>query len=231
MKENRVPQNEGILLIDKPKGCTSFSLVSILRKRLGIKKIGHAGTLDPLATGLMVMLIGRNYTRLSDQFLVKDKEYRAQVHLGISTDTYDAEGAVLSKSEHVPTKEEVEKAIAKFQGKIEQVPPMFSAKKVNGKKLCDLARKGKEIDRKAVSIEVHTEFLGYQYPFIELNIRCSKGTYIRSIANDLGIALGCGAYLSNLIRTRSGNFVLDGSVTENELKDPQFDLGNKIFKQ
>lgn len=215
---------EGILLVNKPKGQTSFSLVALLRKRLGVKKIGHAGTLDPFATGVMVMLIGRKYTRLSDQFLVKDKEYIARLFLGVSTDTYDCEGIVQSRSDFIPSLNEIQLALETFQGHIEQIPPMFSAKKVNGKKLYDLARQGKEIERAPVKIHVATELLSYSYPYLDLKVQCSKGTYIRSLAYDLGQKLTCGAHLTDLQRTKSGCFILeeclDGSLlSTSENKD------------
>src|ERR1044071_8129101 len=122
----------GILLVDKKKGSTSFRLVSLLRKRTGIKKIGHAGTLDPFATGVMVMLIGREYTKRSDEFLCSDKEYRATLQLGIATDTYDIEGQILSRSDKIPSTQELELALKTFCGEISQIPPMYSAKKVDG---------------------------------------------------------------------------------------------------
>lgn len=217
---------EGILLINKPKGKTSFSLVSLLRKRLGVKKIGHAGTLDPFATGVMVMLIGRNYTKLSDQFLTNDKEYVTTLHLGITTDTFDTEGTVLEKSDLVPTLEQINHAIDSFQGEIEQIPPMFSAKKVNGKKLYELARKGIEIARKAVKVNVQIELLSYQYPYLQLKVACSKGTYIRSLGEDIGKQLGCGAHLCVLQRTRSGKFKLEDCVEPS----PEIDLQKFIAK-
>ncbi len=215
---------EGILLVDKAKGRTSFSLVHVLRKRLGVQKIGHAGTLDPFATGVMVLLIGRNFTRLSDQFLCNDKEYEAEVFLGAATDTYDSEGKFTSQSTLIPTEEQVLKALKQFQGEVEQVPPMFSAKKKQGKKLYELARKGQEVERDPVKIRLETTFIRYNYPYLYLRIACSKGTYIRSIGHDLGCLLGCGAHLTNLRRTRSGNFRLDECITEEELTSPSFNL-------
>lgn len=205
---------EGILLIDKAKGRTSFSLVQLLRKKLGVKKIGHAGTLDPFATGVMVMLIGKNYTRLSDKFLTHDKEYLAELCLGVTTDTYDCDGTVLEKKEKIPTMEEIRQALQSFQGEIEQIPPMYSAKKINGKKLYDLARKGIEVERKAAIVRLETQFITYTYPILVLRVACSKGTYIRSLAHDLGQLLGCGAHLSNLRRTRSGPFTLEQCLPE-----------------
>lgn len=232
IEPNKLGQNsvEGILLVDKPKGQTSFSLVSVLRKRLNVKKIGHAGTLDPFATGVMVLLIGRNYTRLSDSFLDKDKEYIAQVYLGIATDTYDCEGSEQFKSDYVPSIEEVEKAVGFFQGEIKQTPPMYSAKKVQGKKLYELARKGIEVERAPVTIQVQTELLNYAYPHLTLRIRCSKGTYIRSIGHDLGKLLTCGAHLTNLQRTKSGSFRIEDCLDGSLLKDQATDVEGKIVK-
>lgn len=216
--------SEGILLINKPKGCTSFKLVQMLRKRLNVKKIGHAGTLDPFATGVMVMLIGKKYTRLSDTFLSNDKEYVAEVFLGSTTDTYDLEGKVIAQSPIIPTLEEIQTALQDFQGEIEQTPPMYSAKKVQGKKLYELARKGIEIPRKSVKIHIETLLVRYEYPFLELQIKCSKGTYIRSVGHDLGIKLGCGAHLTQLKRTRSGRFLLENCIEEKDIFSPDVHL-------
>lgn len=220
----------GYLLVNKPKGKTSFSLVSALRRRLGIQKIGHAGTLDPFATGVMVMLLGREYTKKSDNFLGQDKEYLAQIHLGVATDTYDCEGQVITSSDYVPTQLEVENAIAKFQGKIEQIPPMFSAKKINGQKLCDLARKGKTVERQASIVHVDTVLINYSYPFIDIQVSCSKGTYIRSIADDMGKLLGCGGHLSTLVRIRSGHFHLRDCVDGELLFNGDANLHSRILK-
>lgn len=205
----------GILLVDKPKGITSFTLVGRLRRLLGVKKIGHAGTLDPFATGVMVMLIGREYTRLSDQFLHEDKEYLAELYLGASTDTYDSEGKVLSESSLHPTLEELEAVIEEFQGQILQTPPMYSAKKVGGRKLCDLARQGKEVERKAQLVEVKISLLSYNYPKAVIRVAASKGTYIRSLGHDIGERLGCGAHLSELRRLRSGGFSIEDCIDGN----------------
>ena len=215
---------QGILLLDKPRGMTSFSLVAILRRLLGVKKIGHAGTLDPFATGVMVMLIGRQYTRLSDQFLCNDKEYLAEIQLGIATDTYDCDGVAQTTSEVIPTQEELDHAVKQFQGEIDQVPPMFSAKKVKGKKLYELARKGCTIERQPVKVHVEMTVLSYQYPYVQVLVKCSKGTYIRSLAHDLGALLGCGGHLVNLRRTRSGNFNIADCFDGDLLKSPTLDL-------
>lgn len=221
---------EGILLVDKSKGKTSFQLVHLLRKKLGVKKIGHAGTLDPFATGVMVMLIGRNYTKLSDQFLTCDKEYITQVFLGKTTDTYDIEGKETVSSSHIPRLSEVLTVLEKFKGEIEQIPPMYSAKKVQGKRLYELARNGIEIERKAVKVHVDIEFIRYEYPLLEIRVACSKGTYIRSLGHDIGQALGCGAHLISLRRTRSGSFKIDDCLTEEKLNDSSIDLTDYIIK-
>lgn len=216
--------NNGILLVDKAPGSTSFHIVSLLRRLTGIDKIGHAGTLDPFATGVMVMLIGKEYTRLSDKFLTSDKEYRATLHLGIATDTYDLEGQIISRSEKIPTHEEVELALAAFQGEISQIPPMYSAKKVEGKKLYDLARKGITIERQPVQVKVEITLIRYSYPLLEISVSCSKGTYIRSLAHDIGQFLGCYAHLFELVRTRSGFFRIEECVPQDLLKNREFDL-------
>lgn len=202
----------GILLVNKPRGKTAFSLVACLRRILHVQKIGHAGTLDPFATGVMVMLIGKKFTRQSDQFLSEDKEYLATLHLGVATDSYDCDGKILSTSTHIPSRSDIEKAIEKFQGEIEQIPPMFSAKKIAGKKLYELARKGKTIERPAAKVRVQTELLSYEYPYVKIKVTCSKGTYIRSIAHDIGLLLECGAHLTALERTRSGPFHMDACL-------------------
>ncbi|MBB64480.1 MAG: tRNA pseudouridine(55) synthase TruB [Waddliaceae bacterium] len=219
---------EGLLLVDKPKGQSSFSLVAALRRVTGVKKIGHAGTLDPLATGVMVLLVGRKYTRLSDTFLSHDKEYIAEVRLGIRTSTYDAEGEILSETEDLPSREEIDAAIAQFQGKVKQVPPMYSAKKVNGQKLYDLARKGQTIDRRAEEVELDTKVLAYHAPHLMIRVACSKGTYIRSIAHDLGEILGCGAHLSELQRIRSGPFLLKDCLDGNLLNEGNVDVKSRL---
>lgn len=210
---------EGVWLIDKPRGKTSFSLVAVLRRLTHIQKIGHAGTLDPFATGLMVMLVGKDFTRQSDNYLTQEKEYECIVHLGIATDSYDCDGKVMHTCDLIPSKTEVESALASFQGTVEQTPPMFSAKKIKGQKLYHLARQGIEVERKKTQVTLQTTLLEYNYPLITLNVVCSKGTYIRSIAHDLGKILGCGAHLSNLRRLRSGTFHVKDSINGSLLYD------------
>jgi len=221
--------NGGILLLNKSAGKTSFSLVYHLRKLTGIQKIGHAGTLDPFATGVMVMLLGKQYTRLSSRFLEQDKEYLAKIRLGIATDTFDRDGKEIAHSDHIPTPQEIEHALKAFQGTISQLPPMYSAKKKNGKKLYELARAGKEVERDPVQVTLHTQLLHYEYPYLELSIQCSKGTYIRSIADDLGKNLGSYGHVHELIRTRSGSFHLKDCIQESALLDPQFNLQKALL--
>lgn len=208
----RASDPSGILLIDKPKGKTSFSLVSALRKHLNVQKIGHAGTLDPFATGVMILLVGKEYTKRSNEFLGADKEYNAELLLGVTTDSYDCDGQVLQKTDIVPKIAEVENALKQFQGEISQIPPMFSAKKVNGKRLYKLARAGIVIEREPQKVRVNTKLVQYNYPHLHLHIECSKGTYIRSIAHDLGSLLGCGGSLNALQRVRSGPYKLEDCV-------------------
>jgi len=199
---------EGILPIHKPAGKTSFYFVTLLRRLTGIRTIGHAGTLDPFAEGVLLLLIGKRFTTLSNQFLNQDKEYLTTLHLGVETDTYDREGQILSENKRVPTFAEIETALLKFQGTILQTPPMFSAKKVAGQKLYALARQGITIEREAVPVTLHTQLIDYTYPHLTLRVACSKGTYIRSLAHDLGAELGTGAHLSSLTRTRSGSTLI-----------------------
>ena len=225
------PEIEGIILVDKPVGKTSFSLVGALRRRLGVRKIGHAGTLDPFATGLMVMLVGKKYTRMSDQFLCSDKEYVARLHLGVTTDTFDCEGQTTAQSEIQPSLSELQAALACFQGDLLQVPPMFSAKKINGQKLYDLARKGKVVERQPVKVNVALQLLSYAYPFVDIQVACSKGTYIRSLAYDIGLKLGCGAHVAELKRTRSGDFHLADSVNGALLQAPEVDIAQFLIKR
>lgn len=215
---------EGLLLIDKPQGKTSFSLIRSLRKLTGVTKIGHAGTLDPFATGVMVILIGRHYTRLSDKLLLQDKEYVAEVSLGVSTDTYDCDGKIIARSKKKPHISSIEKVLNHFQGEIDQIPPMYSAKKIGGKKLYTLARKGIEVERLPLKVTVGTQFLSYDYPNLDLQISCSKGTYIRSIAHEIGERLGCCAHLAKLKRIRSGPFTLNQCIDGNLLDDAHFDI-------
>lgn len=216
---------EGILLINKKKGNSSFHLVSVLRKITNVKKIGHCGTLDPLATGVMILLIGKNYTKKTNLFIDHEKEYLAEITLGKTTQTFDSEGTINDYSSVIPHEKDLKKAISNhFQGVIYQIPPMYSAKKIKGKKLYKLARQGIFIDRDPVKIYLVTELISYIYPHVKLKIVCSKGTYIRSIANDLGKKLGCGGYLSALCRTRVGPFRLNECIDQSFLYEKNIDI-------
>lgn len=210
---------QGIALIDKPKGKTSFYLVGFLRKLTSVQCIGHAGTLDPFATGVMVLLIGKPFTRKAQELISFDKEYVARVKLGVATDSYDVDGIPTFFSDVEPDLKEIEKVCKNFQGEVLQTPPMFSAKKVNGKKLYDLARKGQVVHRDPKKVTIDLKILSYSYPYLDICVNCSSGTYIRSIAHDIGQSLGCGAHLTELRRTRVGPFSIDSCQTVDQLVD------------
>ncbi|MHC4391587.1 MAG: tRNA pseudouridine(55) synthase TruB [Planctomycetota bacterium] len=207
----KLPDPDGILLIDKPSGMTSHDVVYKVRKTHGYKKVGHAGTLDPMATGVLVLLIGRG-TKSQAQFLNDDKAYSGVIRLGSATSTYDREGEVTDRAEGKLsiTREQVLAAMKKLTGDIEQVPPMVSAIKHKGKPLYKYARKGEEIERKARKVTIQRfELLSYEDGAIGFAVDCTKGTYVRSLAHDMGMDLGCFAHLEELRRTRSGAFTED----------------------
>lgn len=208
----------GFLNVYKPKGKTSHDVILILRKVTGIKQIGHTGTLDPLAEGVLPICIGKS-TRLIE-YLKDDKAYTGVISLGKSTATFDAEGQVVNTSSKKASIEEIEAVLPYFRDEIEQLPPVYSAVKVNGKKLYDYARKGEEIELKPRKARIYEiEILNFDFPKqeLKLHISCSKGTYIRSIADDLGKKLGTYGYLSQLIRTKAGCFEADKSVRLEDL--------------
>ncbi|HRE49097.1 MAG TPA: tRNA pseudouridine(55) synthase TruB [Aggregatilineales bacterium] len=194
----------GFFVVDKPQGMTSHDVVAGVRRGLNIRRVGHAGTLDPLATGILVVCVG-GATRLSDYVMASIKTYQAAIRLGETTDTYDAEGTILARrpTDHLTT-EAVTAALAAFQGEIDQIPPMYSAIKQGGKKLYELARKGETVERAARRVTLETRLIRCTLPLLELEITCTAGTYIRSLAHDLGEALGVGGHLAALRRTRSG---------------------------
>lgn len=209
----------GVINIYKVKGFTSHDVVAKLRGMLKQKKIGHTGTLDPEATGVLPVCLG-NATKLCDMLTEKEKEYVAKVQLGVTTDTQDMTGTVLSQKEVCLTKEEIIEAIHSFVGDYEQIPPMYSAIKVNGKRLYELAREGREVERKARHVKIHyIEILDMEPTQITIRVGCSKGTYIRTLCHDLGQKLGCGAAMAALERTRSGQFSLDTALTLAELEE------------
>ena len=217
------------LNINKPKGVTSFDVIRELRKRLKIKQIGHSGTLDPLAYGVMQVAVG-SATKLLD-YLDSDKEYIASIDFGYVTDTFDLEGEKEYIKEPDFTQIELEKVLIEFIGLTKQIPPKYSAIKYNGKKLCDLTRQNKEINIEdfAREIEIYSiELLEFSKNSAKIKVNCKKGTYIRSLVNDIGLKLGCGATLSELIRTKAGNFTLDKAnlISDNLVKINPLDALN-----
>ena len=204
----------GFLNVDKPAGMTSHDVVAKIRRGLKIKKVGHAGTLDPLATGVLVICLG-GATRLSEYVMHTTKRYEARGLLGVTTDTYDAEGEVLLRRDaSAVTREQVEQALTAFTGDIRQVPPMYSAIKQGGRKLYDLARAGEVVEREARAVQISAlTVTDWQPPELTLDVICSAGTYIRSLAYDLGESLGVGAHLTGLRRTASGDFTLENAVS------------------
>ena len=209
----------GIILIDKPQGWTSHDVVGKLRGILNERRIGHSGTLDPLATGLLVVFIGRA-TRAVEFAEADRKEYIAGLRLGMSTDTQDITGRIISKETDIPDEPEVRIAIERFRGELEQIPPMYSAVKIGGKKLYELARKGESIERKPRHITIFgLEITGRSDNDYILDVVCSKGTYIRTLCHDIGAALGCGGCMSSLRRTKSGVFSVDNAYTIAEIQE------------
>ncbi len=213
---------DGLLLIDKPGGMTSMAVTRRIKRLLDVKKAGHLGTLDPLATGLLPMMVGKA-TKLGQFFEEGDKTYIGSMRLGQVTDTLDSEGQLLE--EHDPqgiSLEDVTAAAKNFQGEIPQVPPMHSAIKHQGKPLYQLARQGREIERKARTITIYAlEILGLTGPDADFEVTCSKGTYVRTLVHDLGRKLGCGAHLTSLRRTRQGLFSIDDALALKDLKPEQ----------
>lgn len=216
----------GVLVIDKPIGLTSHDVVQIVRKGTGIRRAGHTGTLDPRASGVLVVLIGPA-VRLSEYVSASDKRYQATIRLGSATDTYDSEGVITSESSsnHI-TEEKFDEILQTFVGEIEQVPPPYSAVKVKGRKAYEMARKGEEVELEPRKINVYSlELLEWAPPEVVIDAYCSSGTYVRSLANDLGNALGTGAHLIGLRRTKSGRFTLREAVPLRKLKE-SFDAGD-----
>lgn len=214
------PNSDGILLVDKPENWTSHDVCAYVRRRFGIKKVGHAGTLDPLATGMLVLLLGRA-TKLSMPLSACDKEYLGVMELGVQTDSHDRHGKVIAEApwEHITLEAIREKAAKEFTGNIIQVPPMVSALKHEGTRLYKLARQGKTVERKGRPVTVfHFRLEEKKGQFVHFFAHVSKGTYLRTLISDLGDALGCHATLASLRRLRSGQFRLEQSVTMEELK-------------
>jgi tRNA pseudouridine55 synthase len=211
---------DGILNINKPWGKTSFSIVSMVRRLSHERHVGHAGTLDPIATGVLPVCLGQG-TRITEFLVDATKAYQAQIELGVTTDTYDASGQVTQKQDPSQINQgKLESALASFCGSIQQTPPMYSAVKHKGKRLYQLARGGIEVERKSRAAKIYRlELIDWQPPIATIEVECGKGTYIRSLAHDLGQALGCGANLKNLIRLRCGSFHIKNAVSLTQLED------------
>jgi len=210
---------DGVLVIDKAAGPTSHDVVASVRKLLGEKKVGHTGTLDPAATGVLPLVLGRA-TKIARYLTGSDKTYRAIVRLGINTTTLDGEGEILRERPVEVEEAQVRAAVMSFVGDIEQLPPMYSAKKIDGKRLYELARKGVEVARETKAITIHTiDFLAWRSPDLEIEVRCSAGTYLRVLAQDIGEKLDCGGYLHQLRRTAAGAFTMEDAVTVEQLVD------------
>ena len=210
---------DGVLLVDKAKGMTSHDVVAIVRRCLGTKKVGHCGTLDPLATGLLIIVIGRG-TKIQDLLMSEDKEYVGTMLLGVTTGTQDADGQPV-ETKPVPafSRARIEEAFAKFHGDFYQMPPMVSAIKKEGVPLYKLARQGKTVEREPRFVHVYAHDVNaVRLPEIDFRVVCSKGFYVRTYAFDIGNELGCGAHLKDLRRTKSGRFTLERAVTVENLK-------------
>ena len=211
---------DGVLLVDKAPGMTSHDVVAIVRRQLGTKKVGHCGTLDPLATGLLIVVLGRG-TKIQDLLMAEDKEYVGTMTLGVTTDSQDREGATLETKplpENLP-RETIDAAFAKFHGDFYQMPPMVSAIKQGGVPLYKLARAGKTVEREPRFVHVFAhEIQAVRLPDIDFRVVCSKGFYVRTYAHDIGAELGYGAHLKDLRRTKSGRFDLSRAVTVDEIR-------------
>jgi tRNA pseudouridine55 synthase len=211
---------DGIFNINKHSGNTSFEIVSLVRYLVGVRRVGHAGTLDPMASGVLPVCFGRG-TRVIEFLMDATKTYRADIRLGISTDTYDTEGNVLQiRDTSGITAEKILSALDSFKGQIEQEPPMYSALKHNGQCLYELARAGITVDRETRKAQIYSlNLLNFTPPVITIEMECSKGTYVRSLANDLGEMLGCGACMSGLVRLKYGPFNIEEAVSADKLKE------------
>ncbi|MBI4537133.1 MAG: tRNA pseudouridine(55) synthase TruB [candidate division NC10 bacterium] len=208
----------GVLNMNKPAGMTSHDVVDVVRRILGLQRVGHTGTLDPQATGVLPLCVGRA-TRIAQFLTQADKEYQMTLRLGITTDTLDAAGRETGRQPVEVSREAVEALLPRFVGEIQQVPPLYSAKKVRGERLYRLARRGEDVPRDPVKVRVHSlTMLEFLPPLVRLQVACSKGTYARTLCDDLGRALGCGGHLQDLVRIRSGRFTLESAVSPEALE-------------
>jgi len=222
---------DGALLVDKPVGCTSHDVVDAIRRRFNIKKVGHCGTLDPNATGLLIIVLGRG-TKLSEKLMSDDKVYEGDIKFGETTDSYDVDGKVTATLPVPPlTLDQLNEAAATFVGDLQQIPPMVSAKKQGGIPLYKLARKGIEVVREPRLVHIFNyRFTAYAEPLAKFRVACTKGTYVRSLAHDLGIKLGCGAHLATLRRVTSGKWdVADALTLDAILALPIGDLEKRVI--
>jgi tRNA pseudouridine55 synthase len=222
---------DGALLVDKPAGCTSHDVVDRIRRRFGIKKVGHCGTLDPNATGLLIIVLGRG-TKLSEKLMSDDKVYEGDIKFGVTTDSYDADGEVTATAPVPPlTLEQLNEAAASFIGDLQQIPPMVSAKKQGGVALYKLARKGIEVVREPRLVHIYNyRFTAYAEPLAKFRVACTKGTYVRSLAHELGQKLGCGAHLATLRRVTSGKWdVADALTLDAVLALPLGELEKRVI--
>lgn len=209
-----------ILNINKPAGLTSFGVVRRIRRITGVKKVGHAGTLDPFATGVLILLVGRKATRRFDEFASLDKSYSAIFRFGLTTDSHDITGETLSDKPADIKESDIQSVLADYQGEVDQVPPMFSAKKVNGKRLYKLARQGKRVEREVSKVTIHQiDAQPVSRRDFRFDITCSKGTYIRALARDIGSKLGVGACVTELTRTAIGEYNLDTALLLEEVEE------------
>jgi len=220
MKKKTLVQTEGIFLINKPQGLTSHDVVDVVRKKLGMRRVGHAGTLDPLAEGLLIILVGRA-TKLFPKFSSLDKQYEATLRLGVSTDTGDSGGRIIrSGNLEGITSEKIEAAFKKFEGEILQSPHPFSALRYKGKRLYQLARQGKLVNIAPRRVKIFSlKIIKIELPFIDFFIHCSKGTYIRKLAEDIGDFLGCGAHITKIKRIKVGSFSLEKAANLEDIDE------------
>ncbi len=206
---------DGILLLNKPIGPTSHDMVAKIRRLTGQKTVGHAGTLDPFAEGLLIVLVGRDATKRQAEFLGLDKSYEAEFILGATSNTEDPTGEIVLKTDYIrPTIEQINEALAHFTGNFDQMPSAFSAKKIKGQKAYDIARAGGTPELQPKNITIHSlDLIDYAWPTLHIRTSVSSGTYIRALARDIGERLGCGAYVNKLKRTSIGDFKLDGTIS------------------
>jgi tRNA pseudouridine55 synthase len=217
MGKTKAWEVSGVLNINKSGGMTSHDVVDVVRRLYHVRKVGHTGTLDPRGTGVLPVCVGRA-TKIAQFLTAADKEYEMVIQLGVTTDTQDADGKVIDEAEVRVTREGLEAALGSFRGEIQQIPPLFSAKRVRGERLYKVARRGEDVPREPVTVQMYAiRLTSFDPPFVALSVHCSKGTYARTLADDLGKMLGCGAHLYSLVRVRAGRFELKDALTLHEL--------------